>query len=199
MRRAAKWDEQKPYASWGAVICASLFLLGAVIGSYFSANLSANQEGFLFAYPDTLSSLTAAEIFWRYFLTDMTLLFCIFIFGFFRFGVIMSPFALAVKGFFLSVAVTAYVKAFGFKGFLTAFFSSFVSGFIVTACLFLLALQAFALSCSKARGGKRMFRRNVDRIYFLRAGFCALVIICISLIRSYLSPVVTQMAFKILN
>ncbi len=179
------------------IVLVTCFLAGAVIGSFFAANMSgaalAYVEGYISGTGLALGRFDGAEI---AIALDFVLLACAAASAFFRFGAAVPPVVLAAKGFLLSVPVTAFIGAFGMRGYLAAFPVAFLGGFLSVAAMVPVAAQSF--NASLEQRGARHARRLPDRTYLLTCAVCAGVTALASLLSVFLTPVMSRAAFNLM-
>lgn len=99
-------------------------------------------------------------------------------------GVIAIPALFGLRGFFLSFAISAFVRMFGGDGIVFALILFGLSGVISVPVLFVLGAQGWQRSCTLAgRGGKRRKSDGGDRFFSL--GICAACILLCVLIEHF--------------
>lgn len=175
---------------------AAVFIAGAVIGSFFAANISQGAEHYIEQYVSggSIGSLAAAK---ETLYADTALLLLIFVAAFFRWGMLPLSLAIAAKGFLLSAVITAFVRTFGTKGYLAAFSVIFISGFISVTFLMIMASQT--MKEIERRRALRSRRRVVlpERAYFMSAGICATAVLLSALLHMWTTPLLSRAAMAI--
>ena len=108
----------------------------------------------------------------------------------------LIPALLAARGFFLSFAVTVFVRLFGYNGLL---FSAGVFGvqcLVSLPFLLLISAQAFLSAVSLMSisfGNGRVKAYPVFSAgYFFRFGACALVLVVCALFEAFVSPLIAK-------
>ena len=167
------------------------FLLGAVIGSFFAADLPESSSGYVASYVQRISGATGIELFKSSFWPSFILLALVFFSGFGRLSMLVIPAVFLVRGFTMSLAITAFVSVYGLKGYIPALLTEFLSSFVITACLFVLSLFSFSLSASWSRRVEKHVpipRLALDASYYTMAAVCLTGILLASLLYAYLLP-----------
>ena len=179
------------------IFLAAVFTAGAVIGSFFAANISQGAEQYIESYVSMgTGSLGAAK---NTLYADIALLSLIFLSAFFRWGMLLISAAIGAKGFFLSATVTAFVRTFGMRGYLAAFSVIFISGFLSVTFLLILSVQA--MKQIGRRKSLRGSRRPVfpERVYFISAGICALAVMLSALLHVWTTPALSRTALELMR
>lgn len=190
-RRSARQDELLSRHMPVVCLLSVCFLLGAVVGSFFAADLPESADGYVASYVQRISGAAGIELFKSSFWPSFILLALIFFSGFGRLSTLVIPAVFLVRGFTMSLAITAFVSVYGLKGYIPALLTEFLSSFVITACLFVLSLFSFSLSASWSRRvGKRIAapRLALDSSYYTMAAVCLTGILLASLLYAYLLP-----------
>lgn len=186
------------------VICllSVCFLLGAIVGSFFAAGLPVSASSYVENYVQRLTASSGSELFKSSFWPAFVMLALVFFSGFGRLSTLVIPAVFLVRGFTMSLAITAFIRAYGLKGYLPAILAEFFSGFVITACLLILSLFSFSLSSSWSRrigrrtGGPRI---ALDSSYYLTASLCLTAVLLSSLLYAYLMPPLARAALLIIT
>lgn len=173
----------------------SIFFAGAIIGSFFAASMDIG-DGILNSYIN-IGEPTAASL-RKIILLDVALMLLIFISAFLKAGMFLPPVAICIKGFFLSLLITTFIKVLGAKGYFTAFFAAFFSGFLALSCMILLGLQAMEISSVRRRfrGRRRPFK--IDRAYYITACICFITAVLSGILHSYIAPFLCRAAIALI-
>ncbi len=200
MKKRTKGTRQAPHSLSPLlprlILLMSLFLVGAIVGSFFAANLSPQSQQLLEQSLQSSGSLFGAA--WQNgsLLLDMVLLIVVFCSAYWKVGVVMVPLSLMSKGFLLSMLVTAYVKTMGIAGYLSAIVSTVLGGFLSVAALVVLALQAFGLAGARATRKKGQGKGvYIDRSYYFSACVCMVMTVLSALLQTYVAPLLQQAVF----
>ena len=161
--RTRRRDEPAFDLTTELILLCGAFLMGATVGSFFASGFSLKAGSFFSDYLTGLANGVGGLSFRAFMVYHGVLVLLIFLGAFAGIGSVVVPFAVAVKGFTLSAAITCYIKLFGIRGYLPAAVSFLASGFVVVAVLLLLACRA--LEYSRINGRKR-----IERSYFLSGG-----------------------------
>lgn len=186
------------------VICllSVCFLLGAIVGSFFAAGLPASSGSYVESYVQRLTASSGGELFKSSFWPGFILLALVFFSGFGRLSTLVIPAVFLVRGFTMSLAITAFIRVYGFSGYVPAVLAEFCSGFVITACLLVLSLFSFSLSSSWSRrigrrtGGPRI---ALDSSYYMTAALCLAAVLMASLLYAYLMPPLVRAALLIIT
>jgi len=186
---------RKPDFSGGQSACLvaliTLFLIGAVVGSFFAANLSSGGQDFVARFFHAAPVLGTGRVLQMAGL-EAALLVAVFSSAFFSFGLLAAPLAMGVKGFVLSLLISAFVKTFGLKGYIVALALVLPGGLISMACMVLVGLQAMTLASRRAGIGKRG-RIPMDRAYYLMGGIALGLVALSAAIAGTVTPLVGRM------
>lgn len=196
MKKRTKHSESFPPGIMPKLIfLMTFFFIGAIIGSFFAANLSPDSQSYLTAYlRDPVSTVDGLQLS-SHMVVDLLLLVAAFLSAYLKAGVLVIPMSMTTKGFFLSLFITSFVKVFGFSGYPAAFAASFISGFLSVTCLLLLGIQAFQLSLQRIRTPLAKRKRfPIDRAFYLTACICMVVTIVSSIVHVYVTPMVGRAA-----
>ena len=190
--------------AWFSVtlLLTSLFLAGGLAGcrmaswvggsgseglaSYIRSYLLAAQEG-------VGSSPSIFELCWDVFRYPVIVL----VLGFTALGVIGIPLVFAARGFFLSFAISSFVRMFGGHGLLLAAVVFGIPGVISIPVLFVLGAQGWRASRTLAERLSHNGRRasSYDRLYWTRCGACAAVLLlCVWVERFLTAELLTMLA-----
>ena len=201
-RRSTQQDELVSRQMPAICLLSACFLLGAVVGSFFAAGLPASAGSYVDSYVQRLTVSTGAELFKSSFWPGFIMLSLVFFSGFGRLSVLVVPAVFLVRGFTMSLAITAFIRVYGFDGYIPAVLAEFCSGFVITACLLVLSLCSFSCSSSWLRrigrrtGGVRM---ALDASYYLTAALCLTAVLLASLLYAYLMPPLARAALLIIT
>ena len=172
-----------------------LFLIGAIVGSFFAANISGVGSAYIEQF--LLSSGTSSFLgIAQSMCLELVLMLLVFISAFFSFGLILAPLALSLKGFMLSMLVSIFVKTYGLAGYAVSLALIMLGGFMSVTCLMLVALQAMSLAHQRAAlgRGRRVF---IDRAYFLSSGICLALTLLSAVLNCYVTPLVGRMVVSL--
>ena len=190
---------KKPDFSGGQSACLvaliTLFLIGAVVGSFFAANLGPGGQDFVAKFFHAAPILGTGRVLQMAGL-ETTLLLAIFTSAFFSFGLVAAPLAMGVKGFVLSLLISAFVKTFGLKGYAVALALVMPGGLISVACMVLVGLQAMILASRRAErntGAGRRGRIPMDKAYYLMGGIALGLMAISAAIAGTVTPLVGRM------
>ncbi|SMC84406.1 stage II sporulation protein M [Papillibacter cinnamivorans] len=181
----------------GLLILSVLFAAGAVaghmipfyIGDAGDEELKRYIAGYLaLSRQDTLSVPDVFTVFLNFYRYPLIA----FFFGFTSLGVVGIPVLAAVRGFFLSFAVSCFAKVFGSEGIALAAVAFGVQCLVTLPCFFLIAAQAFSSSAriaSVTAGRKRRGRGELyGNGYFLRCAICAGILLGGALAEIFITP-----------
>jgi len=184
------WDVQGGSALLPSLLFLCVcFVIGAVTGSIAAAN-SGDSEQLASAASEyaALADLTFGVVLLKLLRYPAAL----FLSGLCVAGAVFIPIIVAVRGFFLSFAVTAFMRLFGVPGLL---YSASLFGFqclLVLPCLMLIAAQGLlssSLLFSLAAGsGKKISGPIFGGPYFLRVLICFAVLLVCAAAETYLAP-----------
>ena len=104
----------------------------------------------------------------------------------------MVPALVALRGFFLSLAVTGFVRMLGINGAFLSFAAFGIQNVLALPALLLLSAQAYLWAKDRyqrsSAGGRRVMSASMSDTYLPLAGiYLALLLVC-ALIEYYLSP-----------
>lgn len=170
----------------GLVLLSALFVAGAIFGrlaaSYASGGMDEALRGYISGYltlseQGAVSSPDAGAVFLTYYRYPLIA----FLLGFTSLGVAVIPALAAVRGFFLSFAISSFTRLYGSQGVILSAAAFGVQCAVTLPCFLMIGAQAFAVSCRLAsvsfkhgkRGRPAMYREG----YFLRCGICALLLL----------------------
>lgn len=169
----------------------TLFMVGAVVGSFFAANISGAGQ----AYIQRLLA-TSAPAGWSGIAQvaglEAGLLLVVFASAFFPLGLVLAPLALGVKGFMLSMLASAFVKTLGPRGYAASLALVLLLGFVSATCLVLVGLQAMEAARQRTVRGHRR-RVFIDRAYYITAGICLGLTLLSAAAYCYITPLVGRM------
>ncbi len=187
--------------SFSLFVCAALFIIGVVVGT-FSAHLSASEQElselisqYLTAYLNSDSTqpsllINLADAF-KYQLAAIFL-------GFSVLGVFCIPLLAAVRGFFLSFSVSIVIRLLGWKGVWLALSMFGISTIITIPCFFILSITAFSSSARLYQMARsKTMRAPVvapDRKMFAVCAICLIAVFLSALIDAYLTPLLIRLA-----
>ena len=178
------------------------FLLGAIVGSFFAAGLPTSAGSYVENYVQRLTVASGGALFKSSFWPAFAMLALVFFSGFGRLSTLVIPAVFLVRGFTMSLAITAFIRVYGFKGYIPAVLAEFLSGFVITACLLILSLFSFSLSSSWSRrigrrtGGPRI---ALDSSYYMTASLCLTAVLLASLLYAYLMPPLARAALMVIT
>ncbi|MDR0381083.1 MAG: stage II sporulation protein M [Oscillospiraceae bacterium] len=192
-----KWA--RPEArSWPALIVLSaLFLCGAVAGCLvaFRADEAAAEtmreflRGPLLAQDEPGTGILLGRALYNAFKYHVA----VFLLGFTMLGVGLIPLVAAVRGFFLSFAVAAFVQAFGPGGLWLAAGAFGAQALLTLPCLFLVSLRGIAASAALLSAATGPSRRppapgRFGAACFLPFALCSVVLCLSALFETFLTP-----------
>lgn len=192
-------DLQDASAFPWVILMSAFFLCGAVAGCIAAASINDVSGSTLTSYVNGYLSFVgngapkgsiAGYAFYNAYKYHAAVFLC----GFSALGVLFIPLIAAARGFFLSFAVTSFVRLYGYNGLL------FSAGVFGVQCLvslpFLLSVSAQAFLASavlmgvSAGVGKARGRPVFANGYFLRFGVCALALLLCALFETFVSPLI---------
>lgn len=184
-------------------ISAALFLVGAVVGSVIGSKITPEASGSLYTYVfDYLNSIKEFD-FSRFNLlyalfNNFKYHLVVFILGFAGFGMFLIPFVSGVRGFFLSLSVSAFVRLLGSAGISLSMAAFGIQAVLTLPCLLILSSVAFYASKRMLTytGGKRRDLSPVfSKQYLLICGLCFIVLFISALCEAYLVPSLLSMVY----
>ncbi|MDR1157502.1 MAG: stage II sporulation protein M [Oscillospiraceae bacterium] len=195
-----KWA--RPEArSWPALIVLSaLFLCGAVAGCLvtFRADESSAEamRGFLRGLLLEAEG-PAGALLGRALYNALKYHVAVFLLGFTMLGVGLIPLVTAVRGFFLSFAVAAFVRAFGSGGLWLAAGAFGAQALLTLPCLFLVSLRGIAASAALLTAAAGPTRRppapgHFGAACFLPFALCSVVLCLSALFETFLTPLLLR-------
>ncbi len=187
------WDRPDGSFLSSAAILSALFLCGVVAGTVVCSNLGSNSG--IGEYLDGYVALSSAKtdtgsLIGYAFFNAFKYHALIVIFGFSALGVVIVPVIVAVRGFFLSFAITSFIKVFGGNGFALALSALGAQSLIALPCLLILASQAFSMSASimsSGLGNKKASTLLTSSVA-ARIGVCFAALAVSALIEAFLTP-----------
>lgn len=207
MRRtvAGVWDVPLEGTTPALAVTAICFFLGGVAGCVLAASVAGGGIESLSAYVRGFLSASGAgetggpallPLIWEVFRWP---LFAV-VLGFTAVGVIGIPVLFSVRGFFLSFAVSAFVRMFGGTGGLLASLIFGITGAVEIPALFVLGVQGLAASGRLAGHTALDGRRGspFGKTYFLRCGMCAGAFCVCILLECLAVPALVSWAAKFL-
>lgn len=170
-----------------------LFAVGAVVGSFFAANMSESGQEYIYTY---FIGGTPVSV-WRAILTDTLPVILVFVCGFFSVGRPVTGLVITVKGFIISALATTFVMIFGAGGYIVSLALILVCGFVSAMCLILISLQAVAMSARRAvvKGRGPAF---VDKAYYFSGVICLAATLAVSIVNIYLLPIISGLVVRML-
>ncbi|GEM_PF-2024892 len=183
----------------GAVLLAmaALFVFGAIIGSAVASGILASGSGrlyemlinYLLGFSDEYvrpSFLTALFVNFRYHVI-------IFLISFTGLGVFLVPAFVMLRGAFLSVAVTGFVRMLGINGAFLSLAAFGLQNALALPALLLLSQNAYLFAKNGYRrgvpaGGRRVMAGIKADQYFSLCGIVFAVLFFCALIERFLSP-----------
>lgn len=172
---------------WGGLLAlGSSFAVGGLLGCLMASWIGGDGSDGLMDYiqsflqaaqGDYTKSPAILPLLWeqaRYPLVTVLL-------GFTALGVIAIPALFAMRGFFLSFAISAFVRMFGGDGVALSLVLFGLSGVISVPVLFVLGTQGWQISRSLAgRNSRSRHKENNKEPYWVRVGICAFcILLCI--------------------
>ena len=201
-RRGIRRDELLGRYMPALCLLSACFLLGAIMGSFFAAGLPESADRYVESYIRRLSASEGAALFKSSFWPAFLLLALVFFSGFGRLNALVVPAVFLVRGFMMSLAITAFIRAYGFRGYLPAVLAEFFSGFVITLSLFLLSLSSFSPpDVWLRRPGRRVRapRLSPDPSYYMTAAVCLAAVLLAALLYAYLMPPLARAALLMIT
>lgn len=184
---------------------ALFFLAGVLLGQVLAGKVPDGTGGELTRYltdyvylygqtaPESRAFWETVVIYFRYPLLAVFL-------GFTSVGVVLVPVVAAAFGFFLSFSVSCFTAAFGGEGVLLALAVSGLRCAVTLPCFFLLAVPSWQASWTLASlslgRGQRTAPVVYGRVWWLRAGLAAAVLLAGVCADHALSPVLLRLALE---
>lgn len=184
---------------------ALFFLAGVLLGQVLAGKVPDGTGGELTRYltdyvylygqtaPESRAFWETVVIYFRYPLLAVFL-------GFTSVGVVLVPVVAAAFGFFLSFSVSCFTAAFGGEGVLLALAVSGLRCAVTLPCFFLLAVPSWQASWTLASlslgRGQRTAPVVYGRVWWLRAGLAAAVLLAGVGADHALSPVLLRLALE---
>ena len=184
---------------------ALFFLAGVLLGQVLAGKVPDGTGGELTRYltdyvylygqtaPESRAFWETVVIYFRYPLLAVFL-------GFTSVGVVLVPVVAAAFGFFLSFSVSCFTAAFGGEGVLLALAVSGLRCAVTLPCFFLLAVLSWQASWTLASlslgRGQRTAPVVYGRVWWLRAGLAAAVLLAGVCADHALSPVLLRLALE---
>jgi len=170
----------------------TLFLIGAVVGSFFAANLGPGGQGLVAGFFGSAAGRGIWPLLQMAALESALLLF-VFASAFFPLGLAVAPLVMGIKGFVLSLLVSAFVKTLGARGYAAALALIVPGGFTSVACMVLVGLQAMTLAARRVgRAGRG--RMPTDWAYFFTGGIAWALIGLATALSCYITPLMGRAA-----
>ncbi len=174
------------------IVLAVFFLVGAIVGCIMAVVVVDPTEitDFFSMFWDSAQTVTLQNSFVGVLIGNLLLPTIIFVLGFCVLGAIAIPVCVGVKGFTITFAVTAIMRAFGTKGVWLALSSIGISSLLYIPCLLLVALFAFraSLLLTAACLGSGSKQPLYGAPYFVQFAMCLLVFTAVSAFNTYLQP-----------
>lgn len=178
----------------------AFFLCGAVAGCIAAKGIEGDADNTLLTYVTEYLSLSKSgtptgPILGRAFFNTFKYHAGTFLCGFSLLGLIFVPALLVVRGFFLSFAITSFIVIFGLDG---MFLSLGVFGFsclITLPFLLVISAQSFIASYTMLQvsvGKKKPSTPVLTKEYFLRFGFCAVILSFCALFEALVTPLIVS-------
>lgn len=195
------WDVPAGGLLTSLVVASAAFLAGGIVGLCMAVNVGGSGNDSLMTYIQ--GYMTAAQtgamrapglalVIWETLRWPALAT----LFGCTALGVLGIPVLFAARGFFLSFAITAFVRMFGSVGGVAAFFAFGITGMIAIPALFVLGVQGFVSSRDLAGrvlgDGKRPM--PFGKRYWVRVGFCALALALCVLLEYFAVPALLRLA-----
>ena len=184
---------------------ALFFLAGVLLGQVLAGKVPDGTGGELTRYltdyvylygqtaPESRAFWETVVIYFRYPLLAVFL-------GFTSVGLVLVPVVAAAFGFFLSFSVSCFTAAFGGEGVLLALAVSGLRCAVTLPCFFLLAVPSWQASWTLASlslgRGQRTAPVVYGRVWWLRAGLAAAVLLAGVCADHALSPVLLRLALE---
>jgi len=182
---------------FGFFLCLIFFVAGVVVGTLSAGNLpdseiralESSMAGRIGQIADgTYVAPRFLSAFWSLGNYHLLVLFL----GFSLLGAFVLPLLSAVRGFYLSFSIAAFIQVFGVGDWPVAFSLFGVSSIIAIPCFFLLASQAFAASTQLGRtlmkSGNIQAKTLYNSHYIMRTVLCFLGLMAAVLIELYVTP-----------
>ena len=203
-RQAAQYPRQTVSVSH-LLFLALFFLGGILLGQVLAGNvpdgtgdeLTRYLTDYVYLYgqtaPEGRAFWDALVIYFRYPLLA-------FFLGFASVGILLLPCVTVAYGFFLSFSVSCFTAAFGGEGVLLALAVSGLRCALTLPCFFLLAVPSWQTSWALAGlslgRGQRCAPVVYGRVWWLRAGLAAAVLLAGVCADHALSPVLLRLALE---
>ena len=203
-RQAAQYPRQTVSVSH-LLFLALFFLGGTLLGQVLAGNvpdgtgdeLTRYLTDYVYLYgqtaPEGRAFWETVVIYFRYPLLAVFL-------GFTSVGVVLLPVVAVAFGFFLSFSVSCFTAAFGGEGVLLALAVSGLRCALTLPCFFLLAVPSWQTSWALAGlslgRGQRCAPVVYGRVWWLRAGLAAAVLLAGVCADHALSPVLLRLALE---
>ena len=203
-RQAAQYPRQTVSVSH-LLFLALFFLGGSLLGQVLAGNvpdgtgdeLTRYLTDYVYLYgqtaPEGRAFWETVVIYFRYPLLAVFL-------GFTSVGVVLLPVVAVAFGFFLSFSVSCFTAAFGGEGVLLALAVSGLRCALTLPCFFLLAVPSWQTSWALAGlslgRGQRCAPVVYGRVWWLRAGLAAAVLLAGVCADHALSPVLLRLALE---
>jgi stage II sporulation protein M len=173
-----------------AVLCI-FFLAGAVIGCLTAVRIDGEQleklsQTFTFMHQSLQSGQIPAVPFLNAVFNAFLFHIVVYAFGVTVFGLAVAPAAIAIKGFFLSVTVTVFVKMLGWTGFALAAAALAPQAIIALPILFIIASNALKNSLSMVL--KRGTHPGPFQIRLKMIAVTAAILLMTAVYEAYISP-----------
>ena len=192
------WDVQVGSSILPSLIFICVFfIIGAIAGSMTAAG-TGNETELSSAAADYMqrASVSFGSVYLKLIEYPIALVMC----GICVFGAVLIPIVIAVRGFFLSFAMTTFIRIYGGAGLLYSASLFGIQTLFVLPCVFLLAAQGLVSSShlfSLASGrGKKISGPVFGGAYFLRVLICFAVILLCSAAETYLTPYLISLVAK---
>lgn len=177
------------------IVLASLFLCGVAAGSLTAAHVDGEAGNTLVSYLREYLSVLGARpdigsVIGRAFFNAFKYHLVVMLLGLTLPGVVLIPGTMAFRGFFLSFAVTAFVRVYGIGGLWFALGAFGVQTLLTLPCLFALAQSGLQTSLTLLGSvrGKKPAAKVVTSAYFFRFIVFALVLALSALFEAFVSP-----------
>lgn len=177
------------------IVLAALFLFGAVAGCFTASSVDGSAGSALMSYLQEFFSMMAhrpeaVSLLGRALIGAFKYHLLVFLLGLTLPGVALIPATMVARGFFLSFAVTAFVRVQGVQGLWLAVGAFGVQTLLTLPCLFALAQSGFQASLSLLGSvlSKKPVGKMVSSGYFSRFVVLSVVLVLSALFEALVTP-----------
>ncbi len=197
MKRLFRWDWPSKKPDPNLILLFAFFLCGAIIACIVSASVDGESGEALtktiVSYISVLSERPiSTALLGPALLNAFRYHLLVFVFSFTSLGVLFVPCLMALRGFFLSFSITAFVRLFGTSGLWLALGAFLVQNLILLPCLFVLAQGALSSSLKLFQIAMGRLSKPATplfgRPYFLRFAVISVFLVVCALYEAFLSP-----------